>query len=340
MIEPYVAVSSFIPYLNAAQKAGVDIPQFLSTQGLSIHAIQQQETRIPATQAQGLLCKLIQVADDPWLGLHSSAHVHINNYDINGYISANCSCPLEATLITAKLYAIISDRKVLSVRENKDELINYWDLPGPIDVVIRNNADHLMASYLKYAQKFLQWDATPNYVMFRHKAPQSAEAKQLYEETFNCPLLFEQEHYSLSFNREMARDMIIPQADTLLRDILISHANKRIHAISDAQPFTYQVKGIIKNQLNKTVPCRESVADQLNIGSRTLQRRLLAEGTSFKEAFNEVREELAMHHLRDEQLSIEDIADKLGFSETRSFHRRFKQWTGKTIGEFRSELSP
>lgn len=337
MIEPQVASTSIIPYLDAAKKNGVDIGQFLFSQGLSVDTIQQQEMRIPAKKAQILLCKLIQLADDPWLGLHSSEYMQVYSYDINGYISANCSCPLEATLITEKLHAIISDRKVLSVVENKDELINRWDLPGQTDIVTRNNADHLMASYIKYAEKFLRWDANPNYVTFRHKKPQSTEAIQLYEKIFDCPLLFEQEYYSVSFNRDMARDMIIPQADTLLRDILIGHANRRIHDLSDSQPFTYQVKCIIKKLLNQTVPCRESVADQLNMGSRTLQRRLIAEGSSFKNLFNEVREELALHHLRDSQLSIADIADKLGFSETRSFHRRFKQWTGKTIGEFRAE---
>jgi AraC-like DNA-binding protein len=44
---------------------------------------------------------------------------------------------------------------------------------------------------------------------------------------------------------------------------------------------------------------------------------------------------MSMEWLTHSDLSISDISDRLGFSEARSFQRRFKAWTGITPGEFR-----
>jgi AraC-like DNA-binding protein len=49
-----------------------------------------------------------------------------------------------------------------------------------------------------------------------------------------------------------------------------------------------------------------------------------------------VRLELALHYLQSTQLSLDNIAYELGYTETRSFHRGFKQWTGRTAGSFRN----
>lgn len=336
--EPHVASSSILPFLRAAKEQGINIEDFLAPFNLTPDSLKRQQTRLPSSQYSTLLHKLIEISDDPWLGLHTAKYVGINSYDINGYISANCSSPLEAVKLTADLHRIISDQRTLSVSETQDKVISSWQLSLGAPPITRNMAEHLMTSYVIYGHKILQLDDAPLYAKFQHSAPKNKEILARYEEIFQCPLLFDQETYCLAVDRGQARDLIIPQADPVLRDMLIGHANTRIQAISSTSPFTYQVKGLIKQLLDRRVPCRESVAEHLNIGSRTLQRRLLAEGSSFKDAFNDVRQELALHYLRDNTMTLEDIAEKLGFSETRSFHRSFKQWTGETAGAYRNKL--
>jgi len=336
--EPHVASGTILPYLKSAQDHGLDPDAFLAPLNLTTQSIKQQQPRLPESQTGLLLMNLIEASGNPWLGLDSSKHVEISTYDINGYISVNCSCPLEAIKLTAELQRILSDSRVLHIRETHSQVISTWNLSQPEPVVSQNIAEHLMSSYVKYGQSILQLEGHPEVAKFRHKAPKDTAAMAMYEEIFQCPLLFEQEHYELAFNREEARDLIIPQADPVLRDMLIAHALKRISDIATTLPFTYQVKSLIKQLLAKRVPSRDSVAEHLNMGSRTMQRRLLTENSSYKDAFNSVRQELALHYLRDEALNLDDIAEKLGFSETRSFHRSFKQWTGGTVGAYRDEL--
>jgi len=63
--------------------------------------------------------------------------------------------------------------------------------------------------------------------------------------------------------------------------------------------------------------------------------RLDAEGTSFRQMLESVREELASAHLRNPAVEIGEIAFLLGYSESSAFHRWFKRRTGRTPLEFR-----
>ena len=68
--------------------------------------------------------------------------------------------------------------------------------------------------------------------------------------------------------------------------------------------------------------------------SRTLHRRLLAEGTSFKQVLKEVRHALALEHIRAGRLSVEEIAQVLGYSDVANFRRAFRQWEGVAPSEY------
>lgn len=81
----------------------------------------------------------------------------------------------------------------------------------------------------------------------------------------------------------------------------------------------------------------ESLAAQLHMTSRTLRRRLDAEGTSFRQLQDEVLGTLAEELLRSTALRLEEIAERLGYGEVSNFIHAFKRWKGVSPGQFRRE---
>jgi AraC-like DNA-binding protein len=69
------------------------------------------------------------------------------------------------------------------------------------------------------------------------------------------------------------------------------------------------------------------VADELHIDPRTLRRRLVSEGTSFRALLDEVRRKLAIE-LLEQDIPVEQIAKQLGYAETANFTHAFKRWEG------------
>jgi AraC-like DNA-binding protein len=82
-------------------------------------------------------------------------------------------------------------------------------------------------------------------------------------------------------------------------------------------------------------PSEAAVADALAVSGRTMRRQLGDLGTSFRDLLNQVRSDLAEQYLRNSTLSVEQIAQLLGYTETTNFRRAFNRWLGMSPREYR-----
>ena len=82
-----------------------------------------------------------------------------------------------------------------------------------------------------------------------------------------------------------------------------------------------------------TIP---EAARDLGLSARTLQRRLTAEGTSFKAVLTAQRQALSRHYLTQTSLPPSEIAFLLGYEEMNSFYRAHRDWTGATPDQVRA----
>jgi AraC-like DNA-binding protein len=82
-------------------------------------------------------------------------------------------------------------------------------------------------------------------------------------------------------------------------------------------------------------PSMTLVAAQLGLHERTLRRRLAAENSSYDAIVDDVRRKLAIEYLQMTRMSVDDVAWKVGFSDSSNLRRAIRRWTGKTISELR-----
>jgi AraC-like DNA-binding protein len=79
----------------------------------------------------------------------------------------------------------------------------------------------------------------------------------------------------------------------------------------------------------------EEVADKLHTSSSSLQRHLTAEHTSLQWLKDDLRRDLAISRLSSSNVSLVQLASELGFSDSPTFQRAFKRWTGKPCSVYR-----
>ena len=79
-----------------------------------------------------------------------------------------------------------------------------------------------------------------------------------------------------------------------------------------------------------------AVAAQLGLQERTLRRRLAAESTSYDAIVDDVRRRLAVEYLQMTRMSVDDVAWKVGFSDSSNLRRAIRRWTGKTVSQVRA----
>lgn len=70
---------------------------------------------------------------------------------------------------------------------------------------------------------------------------------------------------------------------------------------------------------------------------RLLRRRLSDLGMNFNTIRTDVRMQIAMRYLTTTRMSIERIADLIGYSDQTTFTRAFREWKGQTPNEIRQQ---
>jgi AraC-like DNA-binding protein len=83
----------------------------------------------------------------------------------------------------------------------------------------------------------------------------------------------------------------------------------------------------------------EQVAQRLHMSVATLRRRLAEEGQTWQGLKDSVRKELALRWLADQRVLLDDVAQRLGFADSRSFFKAFRKWTGVSPGRYRRSLA-
>lgn len=125
-----------------------------------------------------------------------------------------------------------------------------------------------------------------------------------------------------------------------LHALLLSAAERLMQNLEGSKiPVSVSVGRVICAALREgDYPSQSEVADQLNMSSRTLQRRLKAEGTSLSVLSERSRLQYAVTLLADFELPLSEISLRLGFSEQPAFSAAFRSWTGRTPDSVRRNI--
>ena len=83
------------------------------------------------------------------------------------------------------------------------------------------------------------------------------------------------------------------------------------------------------------IPSMDAIASGLCMTVRTLRRKLDDEQTSYRELVEEVRQTLAHELLKKAGMKMEEVAERLGYSDATSFAHAFRRWKGRAPSEFR-----
>ena len=110
---------------------------------------------------------------------------------------------------------------------------------------------------------------------------------------------------------------------------------KRLAELDVDESTAARVRSALSELLPGGLCSIEDVADKLGLSRRTLQRKLSEENTTFQKQLNSVREMLAIHYIRNTDMTSNDIAFLLGYAEINSFLRAFTVWTGMSISEYK-----
>jgi AraC-like DNA-binding protein len=132
-------------------------------------------------------------------------------------------------------------------------------------------------------------------------------------------------------------DQPVASSNRLLFRLLGGYLD-RVKAVSRTT-IVQRVEDYVRGALPSGQCSIERCAKKLGSSVRTLQSHLSQRGLRFSDILEQQRIDLAKSYLAQGQLSLDEVAVLLGYSEQTSFGRAFKRWTGSTPQRFRAVQS-
>lgn len=132
-------------------------------------------------------------------------------------------------------------------------------------------------------------------------------------------------------------DSPIPTANPAVFQTALAQASERFNRLLESEMGGMRQRVVaLLASLPERYPDICQIAQHLKMTERTLRRRLKAEGSSYRQILDEARYERAQGILERTQMSAEQIAELLGYSDASSFRQAFRRWTGMTLHAYRN----
>ncbi|MGV8864711.1 MAG: AraC family transcriptional regulator [Pseudomonas sp.] len=316
--------------LGGVQRRGIDCSSLLQQSGIQPELLSEPRARIAPEQFARLIQLVWQQLDDEYMGFGHGPSTR-GTFAMMCHALIHCRSLEKALARGLLFYGLFPDAPRLSLRREGD-----WARLSLDDSALRD-PDHFLSECLLViwhrlgswliGQRIRLEQATFSYDRPEHSGE--------YDLLFPCPILFNAETTSLLFH---ARYLSMPllQDERTLKHFLERSPADLLARPDDGDSLSNQLRRLLSRDCNRW-PDLESVAEQMHISPQTLRRHLREEGTSFQGLKDQLRRDMAIYHLSRAELSLQQIAEQLGFSEPSAFHRAFKKWTGLTPGAYRAQ---
>jgi len=315
-------------------KRHVAIAPLLQRAGLTNRELADRQYRISAA-AQGRLLELAsEVLKDDDLGFHLAAQANPRAAGLLFYVASAARTVGEALTLFERYFRIVNEAVNLKLMRIPNGAILQVGFVGLSRHRIHQNAEFGITVILRALREVVGRNLSPVKVSFvRGRVANMRE----FERFYGCPVEFGASSDCLSFSAAvLALPLVTQDADLLETLKPICDAASRERGTRKGT-----LRALVENEMQKALPHgninKPSVAKALGISARTLSRRLADEGLTYAEVVDDLRRSLALQYLKDETVSLSQIAWLLGYEESTSFNHAFRRWTGRSPSALRQE---
>jgi AraC-like DNA-binding protein len=307
-----------------AKGSGIATTPLLERVGLSRRQIEDPRFRVRVRDQVEFLNLVASAVDDELLGFHLSQQGEPRAIGLYYYVLASSETLTDAFQRAARYSRLVNegvvqyfiDGRAIGIRTIYSGVSRHSD---------RHQVEFWTASMVRLLREFTGVRLKPLRVSFAHPAKQAAREVNSY---FGCNVEFGAAVDEVVFARS-AGDLPLVHADPHLNRVLVAICEEA-YARWAKSPGSIRTR--VENEIAVLLPHGRAraalIAKRLGLSQRTLARHLAEEGTSFSKMLAEIRRDLANHYLKDESLSISQIAWLLGFQDLGAFSHAFKRWNG------------
>lgn len=329
------ALEFSIPYhyvkaaLRGPQSKNIDIRALLKRSGILEDVLDEPKARVTAKQYAQLIQNIWLEMQDEYMGLGQQVSP-LGSFAMMCHAVIHCPTLEKAFRRAYRFYGLFLNLPEITLEVDGE----YATIK--VDESKLNDPEHfLIESILVIWHRFGSWliGRRIRLIDAHFKFPAPVNHNE-YQPIFYCDIHFNSDFTGIRFPIKFLQEKIV-QNETTLKQFLKQSPADLLARPDEGNSLVSQIREIIGSDLSTELPNFEFVAQELHTSAQTLRRRLKEEGLTYQELKDQLRRDSALYYLERGDLSIQEVAEKLGFSEPSTFHRAFKKWTNMTPGAYR-----
>ena len=322
LIAPTVYIRQVVDVL---ERHNVDGARLLAEHGAPLERLEDDILCLPWETFKQLILDAIRETEEPALGLYVGHRLLFHTHGPLSYAAMNSSYVREVIELVERFIILRTDLVTISSRENSDEFRLIVHETRPLEEVRRPVIEAITLAIKNIIEFITLGDHKLNFASFSFPAPfSSKEEAELAESFYNCELKYNQNWTGFSIPISVL-DQRLPFGNARVFQEAIELCERELRALHGHGVLETDIRRFLLNNAGD-FPSLEATAARFGMTPRTLHRRLGAEGVSYKMILSDVRHLLAKQHLDSGQLTIDEIAHALGYSDVSNFRRAFKRW--------------
>jgi AraC-like DNA-binding protein len=318
--------------VEVVKRWSVSRDDLLAGSGITAEMLEDPRGLVPVPQLMGVLERARALTGEPAIGLFIGLHTRATLYGSLGFAVISASTVREAIDVTIRFGPIVTT--ALSVRLRVDRglaslvLDEHADFGSARDIVLLTSLVALWQVSVSLTNRELT-TSTAEFAL--PEPPYSARLGAI-----GLRMRFGRPVHRLVFDAQ-SLDLPYTMPDPTAFKLAQEHCQRELDAMGLEGGLVARVRGLIPHPDGGTRSL-EDVAAALRRSPRTLKRQLGAQGASFSSLRDAELRERAMLLLRAPELSLAQIADRLGYSNVTNFERAFVRWTASTPAAHRRTL--
>jgi AraC-like DNA-binding protein len=319
--------------IGALAEEGISAEQALAGVRISKIALSSPATRVSLNQVIECYRNVVKLSHAPHFAYHAGLRFHLSAYGMYGFAILSSMNYRETMQFAEKYHQLATPLTELRFKEQSG--CGVWTItPMPHSRIDGSLYKFLIETQFGICVSLHRdvmgplFAAREFHVTYR---PPDDAAK--YPDIFGCPVLFGEPENRLVFDATW-----LDGTPKLGNDITYATVVELCDRLMDELRLGAGVAGKVRRVLLTNLMRPRSfgdIASDVNMSERTLRRKLREENTSFRNLVDQLRMEMAIKYLRDTNLTVEAIAESLGFSDAANFRQAFRRWTKAAPHAFR-----
>ncbi|MCO5130597.1 MAG: AraC family transcriptional regulator [Xanthobacteraceae bacterium] len=321
--------------VEVLEEEGIGASRALADTGLDQADLRSPDTRVSYRQVEAVFRNATRLTKDPTIPFRAGQRMNVCAYGMFGYALLSSPTRTEGIKLAVKYSRRLG--MVVDVAFSRDDDTATYILTP---LLSRNSPKDVYRFALEFAFATCLTFSTDVYgPLFKfsclrasYPAPPHVD---LYQSFFGCPVLFGQAGNEMEFDAGWVDHPMVrsdPAATALAADMcepLLDDVNRGGGIAADLRRAMIARPGWF--------PSIEAMAAEMSVHPRTLRRKLEAEQITYRQVIAEVRMKLAIEYLRSTEMTNQEIAARLDYSDAANFRHAFTRWTRKSPSAFRQQ---